>query len=50
MYQSTMDEEREAPLDLLDAWDDEEDEERPLIGAAIPTTLSLSLTTSVPSL
>jgi hypothetical protein len=55
MYETTMDQEREAPLDQLEAWDFEADDENlgygvyrdhPL-GAAIPTT-SIP-TASIPS-
>jgi hypothetical protein len=47
MRQSSLDQEREAPLDELETWGHEEDEDRYSDGIAVPTqttTVSLSLT------
>jgi hypothetical protein len=43
-YETTMDQEREAPLDQLEAADDDADGEPSLLGAPIPSCITLTLT------
>jgi hypothetical protein len=48
MPEKTMDRECEAPLDELDVWIEEEDDESYPVGAAIPTSVTISISLPPP--
>jgi hypothetical protein len=48
MYETAMDQEREAPLDALEDWIEVEDDDLSPVGAAIPTGSTLTTITVPP--